>query len=155
MSEEFIPNPQIGDIQSPVLRDFFCVWTDLHSDESLPKSKNFPLTVFEHHLPFVILIDYDAATARFLIKYFGSGYADGIGQDFTNQVMNDVPDADRLVTRSIWLVGSKQPYLVQNIKIIWSPKNYRTCSAIACPLFDDAGNVSSIVYRVEFGKGTL
>lgn len=155
MPEEFVRNPKIADIQTPGLRDFFDIWINLHSDEGLPKSKNFPLTVFEHHLPYVILIDYDAATARFLIKYFGSSYADGIGQDFTNHFMNDVPDTDHLITRSSWLVDNKQPYLARHIKIIWSPKNYRTCSAIACPLFGDAGNVSSIVYRIEFGQEPL
>lgn len=152
LSEKFVPEPQLDDIQSPALRDFFGIWLELHDNGGPPKSKNFPLTVFEQHLPYVIQIDCDQANDHYLIKYFGSGYAEGIGQDFTNKFMNDVPETKPLLARSRWLVANKQSYLVQNVKIVWSPKNYRRCSAIACPLVDDAGHVSGIVYRVEFDR---
>lgn len=55
--------------------------------------------------------DYDAETGRFHVRYYGSGYADGVGADYTNRFVDEIPGAEALLARSMWLVENKQPYL--------------------------------------------
>ncbi len=150
MAGELIENPQIGDIESAALRDFFEIWTSQFSQGELPKSRNFSLTVFAQHLPLMVQSDYDAKAGRFFVKYYGSQYGEGVGADYTNRFVDEIPDAQDLLARSMRLVESKQPYLLLENKVTWSPKNFRHYSAIACPLFDDMKDVSSILFRIEF-----
>ena len=150
MSGEFIENPQIDNIESSALRDFFGTWLGQFNEGGLPLSKDFHLTLFAQHLPFIVQSNYDSKAGRFFVKYYGSQYGEGVGADYTNQFVDEIPDAEGLLERSMWLVENRQPYLLLRNKVTWSPKNFRHYNAIACPLFDDEKNVSSIIFRIEF-----
>lgn len=116
----------------------------------MPKIKDFSLTDFAPHLPTMIQNDFDRATGRFFVRFVGSGYADGVGADYTNSFVDEIPDTESLLTRSRWLVENREPYLVLNARVVWSPKDYKYTSAIACPLFDEKERVASLLFRIEF-----
>lgn len=85
-----------------------------------------------------------------MIRYSGSHYVDGFGADNTNRFIDELENTEALIARFQGLVQSKRPYMVTGTQLTWSPKDYRFFDAIVCPLFDDAGNVSSLLSRVEF-----
>lgn len=150
MTEEFIENPQIEDVKSPALRDFFNVWRHLDEEFNALRRKDFSPTIFADHLPFIILMDYGPERGRFFVRLFGSGYVEGVGGDMTNQVVSQGPETVDLLARFQWLVDNRRPYLAQGCQLVWSPMDYKTYDTLACPLFDDEGGVSGIIGRIEF-----
>lgn len=150
MSEQFIEDPGIDVVESATLRDFFGMWLDPKTSTGMPRAKDFSLTDFAPHLPFMIQNDFDAATGRFSVRFVGSSYAKGVGADYTNRFVDEIPDTEDLLVRSRWLVENKKPYLVLNTRIIWSPKDFKYADSIACPLFDEKGSVSGLLFRIEF-----
>lgn len=149
MSEEFIEAPGSDDIQSAELRNFLDIWEGLRRGEGTPLSKDFLLTDFAKHLPFMIQNDFDARTGRFFVRFLGSGYADGVGADYTNRFVDEIPRTDSLLERSRWLVENRKPYLILGTRVTWTPKDFKYISAIACPLFDEEECVSSVLFRIE------
>jgi hypothetical protein len=152
MSSKFIKDPETKDFPSSALRDFFDIWRGLGEEHGLLQKKQFSLTVFAEHLPLMAINDFDPETGLFYVKYFGSEYAHGVGKDFTNSFASDAPNSERMVARFLWLTENKLPYLSLGNRLIWSPKNYKTYNVLACPLFDDRGNVTSLMFRVEFNE---
>lgn len=149
-SAVFIQNPKADSIDIPALRDFFDIWLGLSSEEGLPKSKDLQLTVFGHHLPLMVQSEYDVGTGRFRVKYYGSGYSDGVGADHTNRYLDEISKTGDLLSRCKWLVENKQPYASLYNEVAWSPNKYRHYNVIACPLFDDQDRVSGVLFRIEF-----
>lgn len=152
MSEYFLENPQIDDIDSPVLRDFFTIWLSLCQERGPPGREDFSLTLFAAHLPYMALNDFQKDTGRFFVRLFGSGYVNGIGSDLTNRFVDEIPKTEDLLERYMWLVENKQPYLCRNSELVWSPKDYQTYDVLACPLLDDQGDVATLMFRIEFSS---
>lgn len=150
MSEDFIEDPKIGDIESPALRDFFSIWQTLCEEHGSPARADFSLTLFAEHLPHMAINEYDRDTGRFFVRLFGSGYVNGIGADLTNKFVDEIPNTEGLLARYAWLVENKRPYLSRDNRLDWSSKNYRNYNVLACPLFDDLGDVTTLMFRIEF-----
>lgn len=147
---EFIQNPQIDEIENEVLRDFFRIWLTLREGPGTPRFEVFSLTLFEEHLPFIVMMDYHREADRFMIRFSGSHYVDGFGADNTGRFIDELPNTDALIGRFQRLVQTRKPYLVTRTLLTWSPKDYRFFDAIGCPIFDDNENVVSLLFRVEF-----
>ncbi len=150
MSEDFIEDPKIDEIKSPVLRDFFRIWQSLCEEHGSPGREDFSLTLFAEHLPYMAINDYDRDTGRFFVRLYGSGYVDGTGADLTNKFIDEIPNTEGLLARYARLVENKRPYLARGNRLDWSSKNYRNYNVIACPLFDDQGDVTTLMFRIEF-----
>ena len=150
MSEDFIEDPQIDDIDSPALRDFYKLWHTLCAEHGSPGRGDFSLTLFAEHLPYMAINDYDRDTGRFFVRLFGSGYVDGTGADLTNKFIDEIPNTEALLARYAWLVENKRPYLSRGNRLDWASKDYRNYNVLACPLFDDLGDVTTLMFRIEF-----
>lgn len=152
MPGRVIENPQFEDIPTTPLRDVFALWSELKRDQGLPRAKEFPLTSFAEHLPFMSLNDFDPKTGRFRVRFFGSSYVEGVGEDFTGRYIDDMTNTQGLIERFMWLVQNKQPYVLLDNPLSWSPKNFKHYNIIGCPLFDDEGNVVCVMVRTEFSE---
>lgn len=150
LSGEFIENPQAENVENKLLGDFLQTWLSLRGNYQLPEVEYFSLIQFEEHLPFIVLMDYHRDTDRFMIRFSGSHYVDGFGADNTGRFIDELTNTETLTARFHWLIKNKKPYWVTGTKLTWSPKDYRFFDAIVCPLFDDEGNVSSLLSRVDF-----
>lgn len=150
MTKNYIENPGRNEIASPLLLDFFERWRLLKDEQALVRQDSFTLTEFEDHLPYMAVDLYDPATGRFQVKYLGSKYVGGFGKDNSGKYLDDIPNTDQLITRFRRLVETGQPYLVLNNALAWSPRDYKSYNSLACPLFDEDGDVVRIVFRVEF-----
>lgn len=150
MSDKLIENPGLADIQNPELRSFFELWLGLQKEHDLPRLRDFSLTLFAEHLPFMALNDYSPETGRFFVRLFGSAYVDGIGRDLTRCFVDEIKNTEALLERYRWIVKEKKPYLSLNNPLFASPKDFISYDVLACPLFDDEGNVATLMFRIEF-----
>lgn len=150
MASVFIQNPQSEDIASSTLCDFFDRWRTLICEKGLPNSQSIQLTDFGYHLPFMVQHKYEAASQKLQVKYYGSGYVEGVGTDHTGRFVDEIPGAEGLLARCMWLVENKQPYLSLNNEVVWSSKKFKHYNVIGCPVFDDTKSVSGLLFRIEF-----
>lgn len=150
MPDKFVENPDLVDIQSPELRVFFELWLGLQKEHDLPRLGDFSLTLFAEHLPLMALNDYNPETGRFFVRLFGSAYVDGIGRDLTRCFVDEIKNTEALLERYRWIVKEKKPYLSLNNPLFASPKAFISYDVLACPLFDDEGNVATLMFRIEF-----
>lgn len=150
LSSVFIENPQPEDITSSVMSDFFDKWHGLHCEGGLPGDQSIQLTDFGYHLPFMVQHKYETDSQRFLVKFYGSGYVDGGGTDHTGRFVDEIPRAESLLARCMWVVENKQPYLSLNNEVVWSSKKFKYYNVLGCPLFDDSKRVSGLLFRIEF-----
>lgn len=150
MPHRLVENPGLADIQNPELRDFFELWLGLQQEHDLPRLRDFSMTLFAEHVPLMALNDYDPETGRFFVRLYGSGYVDGTGQDLTRRFVDDIENTEALLERYSWMVKEKQPYLSLDNSLFGSPKAFSSYDVLACPLFDDEGNVTTLMFRIEF-----
>lgn len=150
MPSKLVENPGLDDIQNPGLRNFFELWLGLQKEHDLPRLRDFSLTLFAEHVPLMALNDYDRETGRFFVRLFGSSYVDGIGEDLTRRFVDEIENTEGLVQRYQQMVKTKQPYLSLDNPIFASPKAFVSYDVLACPLFDDEGNVVTLMFRIDF-----
>lgn len=152
MHTTFFENPSIESIQSTALKDFYRRWLALSQEPFPPRNEIFSIADFGEHIPFMAINDYNKSNNRFHVRFFGSGYVDGCGQDFTNRYVDEIDNTDELMGRYMWSVQNKMPYLSLANRLDWSPNDFKSYDILACPLFDEVEDVSALLFRIEFSK---
>lgn len=139
------------DIDNPSLIDFYGRWLNLGGNASL-SSKSVNLEAFGQHVRHTYQIDYSRETDRFRVRFSGSQNCIATGMDSTGKFVDEIPGMDASLHRFRGLVASGKPNLRSNINLAWAPGKPLSYNVISCPLFDESGCVSSIIFMQEFFK---
>jgi hypothetical protein len=148
--ERIVKDPRDGDIDNPVLLEFFKHWQSLDPIRKQPRKRDLNLAELYQHVPYIFVNDFDPLKNRFFTRFVGSGYVNEVGVDFTGKFADEVENTEKLRSRMMIIVESKRPYLVNNMRILWNSKDFKSYHSIGCPLFDDNGEVSALIFRLVF-----
>lgn len=103
---------------------------------------------FKDHLPWIALHAFDQETQKFTVKIFGTGYVDAIGFDPTGNELQ----SEKLHKKFIQVVETGLPYVSYRNELTWAKKEFRLYDVIGCPLFFENGDVSHVLFRVDFKR---
>lgn len=152
MPEIFIEDPSLNDIPFAPLRDVYDIWRGMMDTHGLAQRKHFTPQVLKDHLPFLVFVDHEADTGRFRVRLIGTSYTEAIGFETTGMYVDEMPNTEEMQTRYRWLVDTAKPYYAYLDQMTWAGQDYRHYAVIGCPLFDDAGRVNMILFRVTFER---
>lgn len=152
MSDTFVANPTIDDIPFEPLRDVYRIWLGVSAEHGLPQRKHFSPQLLKDHLPYLVFIDYERDTDRFRVRLIGTRYSEAIGFEGTGMYIDELPNAAEMEGRYRWMLAHKQPYYAYLEKMVWANREYKHYAVIGCPLYDDDGRISMILFRVTFER---
>lgn len=137
------------DIDNPALRGFYGTWLNLGGDGS-SSNKRVNLEDFGQHVRHAYQIDYNLERDRFRVKFSGSQNCTTTGIDSTGKFVDEISGMDASLKRFRRLVADGKPTLLSGIDLAWAPKKALSYDVISCPLFDESGRVSSVLFMQEF-----
>lgn len=137
------------DIDSPLLIDFYGRWVNLGGRAS-SSSRRVNLEAFGQHVRHTYQIDYSRETDRFWVRFSGSKNCEATGIDATGRFVDEIPGMDASQGRFRQLVANGKPDLKLDVDLSWAPGKPLSCNVVSCPLFDENGHVSSILFMQEF-----
>lgn len=137
------------DIDSSALRDFYGTWLNLGGDAP-SSSRRLNLEAFGQHVRHTYQIDYSLEKDRFWVRFSGSQNCSTTGIDSTGKFVDEVSGMDASLKRFRRLVATGKPNLRSNIQLVWAPDRSLSYDVISCPLFDEGGRVSSVLFMQEF-----
>lgn len=147
---EWLPDPSPDQVESEALRSVLTWWRELMDRGAAIATPTIVLETLPEHIPFIAINDYEPETKRFFVRFYGSAYNENVGADYTGHYLDEIDGTTRLQDRYLWIVETKQPYLLKDFPLEWGPKSFKSYSVMCCPLFDTEGNVASVISRIEF-----
>ncbi|WND04054.1 hypothetical protein QGN29_06660 [Temperatibacter marinus] len=140
-------NPDLADIQSEDLKDFYERWLALKDQcGGYPQRANLDPNLFISHLPWVALNAYDPELDQFRVRIFGTAYVEAVGRDPTGQIVQ----SPGLIKKFKEVVRTGSPYLSLHNQLVWADREFRYYNVLGVPFFTEDKCVSHIFFRVEF-----
>lgn len=147
-----LADPFPCDIESPSLLNFYSIWQVLDPDLEQPRVGALDLISLGDHIPLTFVFDHNNETGRFQIRFMGSEYHSKIGCDYTGQYVDQNDSLAKLLEILWGMVVIQRPYLARNMQLPQNISKLTHCNFIACPFFDDEGNVCEIWLRMELER---
>lgn len=153
LSEQvLLADPFPRDIESSSLLNFYNIWQVLDPDQEQPRGGALDLVSLDGHIPLTFVLDHNNETGRFQIRFMGSEYLSKVDRDYTGQYV-DQTDLPAKLLEILWgMVVIQRPYLVRNMQLPRNASKLTHCNFVACPFFDDEGNVCEIWLRMELER---
>lgn len=132
------------------MRDLFSVWCSWRGDRVLPGKDSLDPLEITHALPYLSLIRVERDPLRFHVRLVGGEIVEGTGANHSGKYMDAIDGAEGGINRLMELQENPRPVLDIGIPMGWSPRDYKSCSALNLPFVDDEGCLAQVLICLSF-----
>lgn len=129
-------------------------WTLKRGNAPFPSTSALdPLEIPKQVLVNFTVIEVLDPGPRFLVRLTGSKVREAAGQDYTGQMVDQMPGAEEVVERFTWCVRHRKPYCARS-RLSWSANDFRIYEALVLPFGGPDGRVSKLASVIDIIKAT-
>lgn len=125
-------------------------WQEARGRDPLPRASALdPLKIPRRVLANFTVIEVIVPGPRFLVRLTGSIIRDAAGQDYTGQMVDQMPGAVEVVERFKWCVLNRRPYCARS-PLNWSENDFRNYEALVLPFGEPEGRIEKLASVIHF-----
>ncbi len=150
-------DPDLKNLQSPILREIFEFWENLRGDGGLPSRADFsPLDLTARLLPFIAMADVlrEGEQLRFRWRLVGTHITEKTDRDVTGRYFEDIYGGDNhddLVAAYVWMAKNGEPLRwFGNSEFV--EKDWLTFECVGMPLASDGKTVDKLLAGMFFAQ---
>jgi hypothetical protein len=145
----------VDDLPYEQMRGLYAYWLERRDGEDMPPDTAIdPLRLPQSCLPFIAIDEVSYGPLRFRARLCGTGVAEAVGVDHTGRYVDEIDGMAEQLQRLAWCVQHRRPYTIRD-RMTFSPRDYRSYSALALPFAGRDGAVTRIVICYGFSKEPL
>lgn len=154
MPPQPIPPKIITDLDSVVLSEtnqtVYDYWVNARGQDPIPPTAALdPVKLPKWVLPNFTVVEVINPGPKFRVRLTGSRARDVAGQDYTGQMVDQMPGAREVLERFTWCVLNLKPYCARS-RLNWSSNDFLEYEALVLPFGDPDGGIEKLASVIHF-----
>lgn len=152
-SSQFITNLDSITL-SDTNRKIYDYWLKACGIDPIPRAQALaPVLMPRDVLGYFTVIEVIDPGPQFIVRLTGSQVRDAAGQDYTGQMVDQMPGAESVLEQFKWCVLNRRPYCARS-KLHWSANDFRHYEALVLPFGEPDGRIEKIASVIYFSNET-
>lgn len=139
-----------ADLPDDCARQLWRWWSAADRHPVPPRREDFDPVEMPRALPGITLFEVERDPWRFRVRLVGTRIVEETSRDTTGAYLDELEHCDTIAARARWAAENRRAYLMPSAPVAWTPRKYKSYSALALPLVDASGCTCMILYYMTF-----